>query len=145
MVAKNPPSTTSFLGTGWSFPPRFDRHRATVVMTSDVVNIKQSLWVLFSTQLGERIMLATYGSNIRTKVFAALTETLANDIRSLVFKAVLDWEPRIDLTKVEIVQDAPLDGVLNIEIDFIVRKTNSRSNMVYPFYLTEATLPPPPL
>lgn len=145
MTLMRPTQPASFLGTGWSFPPTFDRHHATVVMTRDVTNIKQSLWVLFSTSLGERIMLATYGSNLRLKVFDALTETLANEIRSLVFKAVLDWEPRIDLTKVDIVQDAPLDGVLKIEVDFIVRQTNSRSNMVYPFYLTESTLPPPPL
>lgn len=145
MDPKDLTSPTSFLGTGWSFPPLFDRHRATVVMTSDVVNIKQSLWVLFSTALGERIMLATYGSNLRLKVFDALTETLMNDIRSLIFKAVLDWEPRIDLISVDVVQTDPVAGLLSIEVDFVIRKTNSRSNMVYPFYLTEATLPPPPL
>jgi len=148
MISRSEKEAANFLGAGWSFPPLFDRHhhpQASVVMTSDVLNIKQSLWVLFSTELGERIMLATYGSGLRTKVFDALTETLANDIRSLIFKTVLDWEPRIDLTKVEIVESKPLDGVLKIEIEFTVRQTNSRSNMVYPFYLTESTLPPPPL
>lgn len=145
MSTRHQASSSSFLGTGWSFPPVFDRARSTVVMTSDILNIKQSLWVLFSTDLGERIMLATYGSNLRLRVFDALTETLANEIKSLIFKAVLDWEPRIDLTQVDVVQNAPLDGVLQIEIGFVVRQTNSRSNMVYPFYLTEATLPPPPL
>lgn len=134
----------NFLGTGWTFPPTFDRDRATVVMSSDVANIKQSLWVLFSTSQGERIMLATYGSLLRTKVFDALTETLANDIRSLIAKAILDWEPRIDVLGIDIQEVAPLGGELAIMVDFVVRQTNSRSNLVYPFYLNEATLPPPP-
>jgi phage baseplate assembly protein W len=137
--------TPSFLGTGWTFPPTFERDSASVVMSSDVDNIRQCLWVLFSTNLGERIMLATYGTGLRLKVFAALTETLANELRSLVEKAILDWEPRIDVLRVD-VQEAPLQGELTILVDFVVRKTNARSNLVYPFYLNgEATLAPPPL
>lgn len=136
---------SSFLGTGWTFPPTFERVSASVVMSSDVANIRQCLWVLFSTSLGERIMLATYGTGLRQKVFASLTETLANDLRSMIEKAILDWEPRIDVLQVD-VREAPLDGELAISIEFLVRETNARSNMVYPFYLDgEATLAPPPL
>ncbi len=137
--------TKRFLGTGWTFPPTFDRHQATVCMSSDEINIKQCLWVLFSTTINERIMLATYGSRLRMKVFDSLTTTFANDIRSIIFKAILNWEPRIDVLSIDIIEQAPLDGKLGISIDFMVRQTNSRSNMVYPFYLNEATLPLPPL
>jgi phage baseplate assembly protein W len=134
-----------FLGTGWSFPPTFVRHTASVVMASDVEDIRQSLWILFSTSLGERIMLATYGSSLWQKVFAALTTTMANEIRDLIAKAILTWEPRIDVERIEVEELRPEDGVLGISVDFIVRQTNVRSNLVYPFYLQEATLPPPPI
>ena len=130
-----------FLGTGWTFPPTFDRHSASVLMSSDVRNIRQSLWVLFSTSLGERIMLATYGTNLRSKVFDSLTETLANDIKSMIVKAILDWEPRIDVIQIMVQEIAPLEGRLAISIDFTVRRTNVRSNLVYPFYLQEGTVP----
>ena len=147
MAATDPDSSPEkdFLGTGWTFPPTFDRSHATVIMSSDVANIKQSLWVLFSTSQGERLMLATYGTLLRMKVFDALTETMANDIKSLIAKAILDWEPRIDVISIDIQLLSPLSGELAIKIDFIVRQTNSRSNMVYPFYLTQATLAPPSL
>ena len=135
----------SFLGTGWTFPPTFDRNSASVVMSSDIANINECLWVLFGTNLGERIMLATYGSGLNLKVFASLTEKLINDIRSLIAQAILDWEPRIDVLRVDVQEVAPLNGELAISIDFVVRKTNARSNMVYPFYLNEATHAPPPL
>jgi len=132
-----------FLGTGWSFPPTFNRHSASVVMTSDVPNIKQSLWVLLSTSLGERIMLATYGTGLRDWVFDSLTETAINSIASTLAKAILDWEPRIDVLRIAVQEENPLDGRITILIDFVVRATNVRSNLVYPFYLNEATLPSP--
>ena len=137
--------TTQFLGTGWSFPPTFLRDPAQVRMTSDDLNIRQCLWVLFSTTIGERIMLATYGSGLGLRVFDALTTTMSNTISSNIEKAILDWEPRIDVTNIEIKEMAPLNGGLTISIDYIVRQTNSRSNLVYPFYLTEATLALPPV
>jgi len=145
-MAQNAAITTAqFLGTGWTFPPSFDRRAGSVVMSSDVVNIRQSLWVLFSTSLGERIMLATYGTAMRRKVFDALTETLKNDFRALIAKTILDWEPRIDVLQVTVEEVDPLAGKLAITVDFVVRQTNARSNLVYPFYLSEATLAPPPM
>lgn len=134
-----------FLGTGWSFPPTFNRHSSSVVMSSDVQNIKESLWVLLSTSLGERLMLATYGTTLRDRVFDSLTETLINQIKSELMKAIIDWEPRIDVLSIAVQEEAPLQGLVTILIDFVVRSTNVRSNLVYPFYLTEATLPSPAL
>lgn len=138
-------TSTAFLGTGWTFPPTFDQHRvpATVMMSSGESNIRQCLWALFSTSLGERIMAATYGTNLRLKVFDALTQTLINDIRSLILKAILDWEPRIDVTRVDVTPVDPVSGEVLISVDYVVRQTNARSNLVYPFYLNEATLAPP--
>lgn len=133
-----------FLGTGWTFPPTFSRMRDAVEMSSDDANIKQCLRVLFGTAIGERLMLDAYGSNLRLRVFDALTAAVENEIRTAVQKAILNWEPRIDVISIDIVEQAPLAGRLSISIDYLVRKTNSRSNLVYPFYLTEATTALPP-
>lgn len=137
-------TSSKFLGTGWTFPPTFNRQLASVVMSSDDINIQQCLRVLFATAVGERLMLASYGSNLGTYVFGALTTTLANDIKTSILKAILNWEPRIDVISVEVTQQAPLDGKLEIFIDYRIRQTNSRSNLVYPFYLNEATVALPP-
>ena len=134
----------AFLGTGWTFPPTFDRNAASAMMSSGVTDIRESLWILLSTSLGERPMLATYGSSLWDKVFTTLTTTTANQIRDLIAKAILQWEPRIDAETIAITELDPEQGLLQISIDFVVRQTNVRSNLVYPFYLLEATLPPPP-
>lgn len=135
----------SFLGTGWSFPPTFERNPAGVRMSSNDANIRQCLWVLLSTSISERIMQATYGSSLDLQVFDAMTTTLVNAIRANILKAVLDWEPRIDVIAIDITRMAGPDGGLDISIDYLIRQTNSRSNLVYPFYLNESTiaLPPP--
>jgi phage baseplate assembly protein W len=134
-----------FLGTGWSFPPAFDRYDASAAMSSDVDNIRQCLWVLLSTRLGERLMLATYGTGIWSKVFDGLTNALAKSLESEVANAILNWEPRIDVESIAVGNSDPTDGTLSIVIDFVVRRTNTRGNLVYPFYIQEGTLPPAPI
>lgn len=135
-------ATGDYLGTGWSFPPTFERASASVVMTSDEVNIRESIWILLSTRLGERIMLALYGCDLNSMVFTSLTTTTANQMADLVAQAILNWEPRVDLVDVDVALIEPASGKLEIAIEYHIRQTNSRSNLVYPFYLTEATLLP---
>jgi phage baseplate assembly protein W len=132
----------AFLGRGWSFPPSFDRLHATVSMAEAEQDIRECLWVLLSTSLGERVMLATYGCDLMSKVFTTLTTTTANEICALVAKAILDWEPRITVEDIAVAELDEKAGWITIDIAYKVRKTNTRSNLVYPFCRLEATLPP---
>ena len=95
--------TTSFLGSGWSFPPEFSRKRPGVVMVADETDIKQSLQILLSTALGERIMQPKYGCNLDDLLFEPLNTTVRTYIRGLVKQAILIYEPRISLNDVFIV------------------------------------------
>lgn len=142
-AATYPPVEPAFLGRGWSFPPTFNRVSCTVAMASGDADIHQSLWIILSTSLGERIMLATFGCDLISKVFTALTTTTANAIATMVTRAITDWEPRVTVESVT-VTDSELAGWIDISIDYVIRQTNSRSNLVFPFYRMEATLPPPP-
>lgn len=132
----------AFLGTGWTFPPTFTRHGHTVLMASGDADIRQSLRVLFGTAPGERIMLAEYGCSLWRLVFGSLTTTLSTQIGDAVRMAVLRWEPRIDVNAVEVSPVAGTDGLVAVTLDYTVRRTNARSNLVYPFYLREGTLVP---
>lgn len=138
-----PANEPAFLGSGWGFPPCFSPADATILMTSGEANIRESLWILLSTTCGERLMLASYGCQIWSKIFDCFTNTLANEISVMVQNAIIEWEPRIDVEKVEVTEMNSRKGQLVIDISYRIRQTNSRSNFVYPFYLQEATLPPP--
>ncbi|KLT68469.1 MULTISPECIES: GPW/gp25 family protein [Flavobacterium] len=128
-----------FLGIGWSFPPEFNAGSKTVTMLTDENDIKSSLEILLSTKIGERIMQPKYGCNMDELLFNPLNQTLKTFVSELIRTAILYHEPRIDVEKIDITKGDDLNGELLVLIDFIVRATNSRINMVYPFYKQEGT------
>lgn len=131
----------SFLGTGWGFPPTFSRQNYSVEMVSDDRDIRQSLWVLFMTSAGERVMVPEYGSRLWQMVFRNITTTLMTQIDEIVRNAILYWEPRIDVDDVVVQPDAADDGLVLITVYYTIRRTNARNNLVFPFYLLEKTIP----
>jgi uncharacterized protein len=127
----------SFLGTGWSFPPSFDKTNSFVRMSSDEKDILESLQVLLSTRPNERIMLPDYGCNLEALLFESINLTLTTQITDIIRTAILYYEPRIDLENVTLDEEHILDGRIDIILDYRIRTTNSRRNMVYPFYRIE--------
>lgn len=134
-------SEASFLGTGWSFPPTFDKQSAQVVMVSGEADIRESLFILLCTALGERIMLPEYGCDIQGYVFQNVTPNWLTNLKTSIRQAIVSWEPRIDVVSID-ASATTSDGVVKIEIAYVVRLTNARSNVVFPFYYREGTLVP---
>ena len=130
---------SSFLGTGWSFPPTFQNATRRVEMSAEEEDIRESLIILLSTRPGERVMNPLYGCNLDDLLFSPLTLTLKSFVSDLIETAILYFEPRINLESIEISQNSELDGELLIELNYVVRSTNSRKNLVYPFYRGEGT------
>lgn len=129
----------AFLGTGWSFPPEFNNMTEMVVMKSDDEDIRESLAVILSTSIGERIMEPKFGCNLEEVLFKPLDLTLKTYASGLINSAILYFEPRIDLHSVNVSKGDDLNGVLLIELSYTVRSTNARTNMVYPYYKAEGT------
>lgn len=134
MIADQP-----FLGSGWGFPPEFSLKTKTVGMTTGEADIKKSLEILLNTRLGERVMLPQYGCNLEELLFQPLDLTLITYVKDLIKTAILYHEPRIDLTGIQINTDNAVEGTLLINLDYIIRQTNSRGNMVFPFYKEEGS------
>ncbi len=129
----------SFLGIGWSFPPEFKENTKTVTMLTDEDDIKSSLEILLTTKIGERIMQPKFGCKMEELLFNPLNRTLKTFVAELIKTAILYHEPRIDVEKIDITQGDDLTGELLVIIDFKVRATNSRINMVFPYYKEEGT------
>jgi len=129
----------SFLGTGWSFPPNFNKTLKSVDVLKDAEDIQSSLHILLTTRIGERVMQPTYGCNLDELVFESLSTTFKSYIRDLVMSAIIFHEPRIKLNKVELDDSRELEGIILIEIDYTIRSTNTRFNYVFPYYKNEGT------
>lgn len=59
---------------------------------------------------------------------------MSNDIE----KAITLFEPRILLENISF-EEKTEEGILLIELEYTINRTNKRSNMVFPFYLHEGT------
>lgn len=125
-----------FLGRGWSFPPVVTVQGAR--MSAYEQDIKESLHVLFSTSPGERVNRYDYGCPLRRYAFEPMTVQSLTRMRNDISRAVILFEPRIELEDVSF-EERPAEGVLLIRLTYTVVRTNHRSNMVYPFYLNEGT------
>ena len=124
----------SFLGTGWAFPPEFNRDSGTVEMVSDEEDIKQSLNILLSTSLGERVMQPKYGCNLTDYLFEGLSSSTIGYIKERVANSILYYEPRIVVEKIDVTSDDStdlLEGKFTITVDYSIPGTNSRFNYVY--------------
>lgn len=134
----------SFLGRGWAFPPEFSKLSGTVEMVSDEDDIRESLNILLSTSLGERVMQVEYGSNLEQYMFESLNSTVIGYIKERVQNAILFFEPRIIAEKIEVTASDSTDlieGRFTIFVEYIIPGTNSRFNYVYDYYKTEALKP----
>jgi uncharacterized protein len=130
----------SILGRGWAFPPRFDSHQQ-AVMVENEEDIEESLRILFRTRVGERVMQHAYGTRLHEMVFEEATEQTFTVITSMVKKAVMFFEPRIELEKVEVLRSGDDLARLDLLLHYRIRTTNTRHNMVYPLYLDQASHP----
>lgn len=129
----------SFLGTGWSFPPTFDSNSKRLVTVSDEEDVRQSLQILMSTQLTERIMLPDFGCDLSAMLFENITTTLQTKIRGIIERAILLYEPRVKLEEINFERSDANEGIIFIEVVYRIRTINTRSNIVYPFYIKEGT------
>jgi phage baseplate assembly protein W len=130
-----------FLGSGWSYGLADGAEgigldaNGRVLEASDEEKIRQSIWLILSTAPGERVARPDFGCGIHDLVFATQSPGAFGAIEAAVEDALDQWEPRIDVDSVSSSLDSFDDATLLIEIQYTVRATNSRYNLVYPFYL----------
>ena len=129
----------TFLGNGWSFPPVFGRINNSVQMVPGLIDIEESIKIILGTAPGERIMHPEFGCHIKRLVFEKLDSHLVAEINDVIAHALLKFEPRIKFLKAEVIKKNEIEGIIDLQIDFSVVITNTRHNIVYPFYLSEGT------
>jgi phage baseplate assembly protein W len=124
-------------GRGWRFPILPDATGSLGYVEGDD-NVGQSLRILLLTQLGERMMRPGFGCAAPRLIFAPGSLQFLSLLERTVRETVRDWEPRIDLDDVRAEADPADETRVTVAISYRVRRSNSRSNLVFPFYLDTA-------
>jgi phage baseplate assembly protein W len=126
----------SFLGKGCAFPPGIEPSGklSTAAFEED---IRQAIMIIIGTAPGERVMRPDFGAGLKELVFEPVNTTTLALVRHRVERALIDWEPRIDVEEVKVTTDPGEPNKLLIDVTYRIRVTNSVHNLVYPFYLLE--------
>lgn len=125
---------SDFLGRGWRFPIIPDAGGGLRYVDGDE-NVGQSLALLLATGWGERVMRPRFGTNARDLVFAPGSVANLRALEDAVRDAVRDHEPRVRLVAVVATPDPVEPERVGVEVTYTVRRTNTRSSIVFPFYL----------
>lgn len=127
--------TADFLGIGWRFPIELGAGSSGIAQAPYEESVRQAIWIILGTARGERVLRPDFGCGIHDLIFAVNNATTAGLAAQAVRQALILWEPRIDLLDVQVTPKPAEPNALLIRIDYRVRATNTRFNMVYPFYL----------
>jgi uncharacterized protein len=127
--------TREIVGQGWAFPPGISAQGG-LAMTDERSELSQAIRIILSTPLGQRVMRPTFGSRLQDLVFAPNNSQTAAQARRYVEEALGMWEPRIQVTLVDVRPDLQDHSCLVISIEYEVKATHDHRSLVYPFYLT---------
>ena len=123
------------IGTGWAFPPQFIAETNETVMAGGVDDINQSLYILFTTELGERVMQPNYGSAMKRMLFESVNEHFKSYMRMVLVRSIALYEARIKPLRIEFGADETEEGRYLMVLDYIVIATRQKNNFIFPFYM----------
>ena len=130
--------TREYLGVGWKFPLQVTPSGG-LARARYELRVEESVYLILATARGERVMMPDFGCGIHDLVFSPNTPGTIGLVAQQVRRALVAWEPRIDV--LDIVVDSP-EGETNlllIKVGYRIRANNALANLVYPFYLREGT------
>lgn len=136
----------AFLGRGWAFPPTFSLVNVGPVMVDGLVDelnkvqiIERSIKIIVQTIRGTRVMQPTFGCNLQPFLFENINLQNSELIKKLIREAIILHEPRVIVENIELTESS-LAGIIDIKVVYRVITTNTRSNVVFPFNINEATI-----
>ncbi|MFD0705877.1 GPW/gp25 family protein [Photorhabdus akhurstii] len=115
-------------GRGWAFPLQFsiqdNAHSEIstgVQMAAGAENVRQSMKILFLTEPGERIMREDYGCGLNDYLFANINDALIAEIQTRIEERVLRYEPRAEITMIQVNQRTDLPNTLHVQVTYALR------------------------
>jgi phage baseplate assembly protein W len=122
-----------FVGAGWAFPPDTNPSGGIALVVRER-EVEQAIQIILLTYPGERPMRPQFGSRMRDFVFRSADDSTAAELALEVKNAVRQWEPRVDVHDVLVSPDPDQQNRLNVDVIYVIKHTNDRRNLVFPFY-----------
>jgi phage baseplate assembly protein W len=125
---------TEILGSGIAFPLRVDQRGAFALSTGED-DVSEAIEIILGTAPGERPMRPEFGCGIHNYTFESIDAYMLGKVELEIREALDRWEPRIEVVDVDPDLSRVDDGVLMLDITYVLRSTNDVRNLIYPFYV----------
>lgn len=99
---------------------------------SGVALIRASLQQLLLTDKGERVMLPSFGTNLRAYLFDPITEETFERMQEEILLAISRYAPNVEVLRLRITQDPEinLEGTHGLNIQLLVREANRADTII---------------
>jgi phage baseplate assembly protein W len=101
---------------GVAFPFRIDPTTGGVAMAKGGEKIRQNVRLILGVRLGERPMLRDFGTRLSSLVHEPNDDVMADLIQNQTHQALLQWEPRILITGMQVEQQ---DGEAVLRLNYM--------------------------
>jgi len=108
---------------GWPLLPFPDEDGALTYPAALDESVRQQLRVILSTRPGEQLMRPSFGAGLTGFLGEPDTITTRRRIVDRVTEAIAEWEPRIDVNRVDVVEMSDRPGWLRVEIGYRLKRT----------------------
>lgn len=109
-------------------------NRDTGAALDELAHIRQSIADILGTRLGTRVMRREYGSLLPDLVDQPFNATTRLRVYAATAMALMRWEPRISLTRVQF-SGADLQGTVVIELDAVLVDLHETRSLIVPLQL----------
>ena len=128
----------SNLGQSMKFPPQVDPATGRFVVSAGRDSVRESLYLILMTSVGERLMNPNFGTKMMSYTFMDTSLTMLNIFTSELKNTILEQESRI--SNLDISVDAgSKEGALIININYYLVDSDFMDNFVFPFYINSET------
>jgi phage baseplate assembly protein W len=127
----------AFFGVGLQQPFKINPSTGKTGLVSGVENIEQSIRAILSTKPGERLYHKDFGIDLTALIFEPQNAATLKSVEEKIISGLMQFQTMIIVDSVSFELNAP-EGLINVDVSFTIRTTNTRGNYVYPYYIKEA-------
>src|SRR5690606_26101240 len=102
-----------------------------VLLASGENEIRESLTILLSTLVGERLYHPDFGCDLKKFMFEEVDNSLVTEIQEMIAEAIYTYEPRVEVLEITVTEEEKNGTTLVINISYFIHATNREESMVY--------------
>lgn len=99
-----------------------------IIVSEDIQAIRNSIYNIFSTKNGEKLLNPLFGSSLEQYLFENVSSVIGQLIGDNILNSLQEYEPRIEVLQVTVVPKAD-DNQYNVKVNFRFREINKDASL----------------